>query len=59
MRVNPRMGARSRTRVRRTPAGRITEPSDVAQAVLFLVSPLSSMMVGQTIVVDGGYSIMG
>jgi enoyl-[acyl-carrier protein] reductase III len=44
---------------RRTPAGRITEPSDVAQAVLFLVSPLSSMMVGQTVVVDGGYSIMG
>ena len=44
---------------RRTPAGRITEPADVAQAVLFLVSPLSSMMVGQTVVVDGGYSIMG
>ena len=44
---------------RRTPAGRITEPDDVAQAVLFLVSPLSSMMVGQTVVVDGGYSIMG
>jgi enoyl-[acyl-carrier protein] reductase III len=44
---------------RRTPAGRITEPGDVAQAVLFLVSPLSSMMVGQTVVVDGGYSIMG
>lgn len=44
---------------RRTPAGRLTEPADVAQAVLFLVSPLSAMMVGQTIVVDGGYSILG
>lgn len=44
---------------RRTPAGRLTEPADVAQAVLFLVSPLASQMVGQTIVVDGGYSIMG
>jgi enoyl-[acyl-carrier protein] reductase III len=44
---------------RRTPAGRLTEPHDVAQAVLFLVSPLASQMVGQTIVVDGGYSIMG
>jgi enoyl-[acyl-carrier protein] reductase III len=44
---------------RRTPAGRLTEPEDVAQAVLFLVSPLASQMVGQTIVVDGGYSIMG
>lgn len=44
---------------RRTPAGRLTEPQDVADAALFLVSPLAGMMVGQTIVVDGGYSIMG
>lgn len=44
---------------RRTPAGRLTEPVDVANTVLFLVSPLASMIVGQTIVVDGGYSIMG
>jgi enoyl-[acyl-carrier protein] reductase III len=44
---------------RRTPAGRLTEPVDVADAVLFLTSPLAAMMVGQTIVVDGGYSIMG
>ena len=43
---------------RRTPAGRLTEPRDVADAALFLASPLSGMMVGQTIVVDGGYSIM-
>ena len=44
---------------RRTPAGRLTEPEDVADTALFLVSPLAAMMVGQTIVVDGGYSIMG
>lgn len=44
---------------RRTPAGRLTEPKDVADAVLFLVSPLASQMVGHTLVVDGGYSIMG
>ena len=43
---------------RRTPAGRLTEPKDVADAAIFLASPLSGMMVGQTIVVDGGYSIM-
>ena len=43
---------------RRTPAGRLTEPRDVADAALFLVSPLAGMMVGHTIVVDGGYSIM-
>jgi enoyl-[acyl-carrier protein] reductase III len=43
---------------RRTPAGRLTEPRDVADAVLWLTSPLASMVVGQTIVVDGGYSIL-
>jgi enoyl-[acyl-carrier protein] reductase III len=42
----------------RTPAGRLTEPQDVADAVLFLVSPLARMIHGQTIVVDGGYSIL-
>ncbi len=44
---------------RRTPAGRLTEPADVADMALFLASPLADMMVGQTVVVDGGYSIMG
>ncbi|MDM7913953.1 MAG: enoyl-[acyl-carrier-protein] reductase FabL [Candidatus Eisenbacteria bacterium] len=43
---------------RRTPAGRLTTPDDVADAVLFLASPLSKMIHGQTIVVDGGYSIL-
>ncbi len=42
----------------RTPAGRLTEPEDVADTVLFLVSPLSRMIHGQTLVVDGGYSIL-
>ena len=43
---------------RRTPAGRLTEPEDVADAVVFLASPLAAMVVGQTIVVDGGYSVL-
>jgi enoyl-[acyl-carrier protein] reductase III len=43
---------------RRTPAGRLVEPSDVADAVLFLASPLAQMIVGQTMVVDGGYSVV-
>lgn len=55
----PNRGQLLEESARRTPRGRLTEPADVADAVLFLVSPLSSMMVGQTIVVDGGYSIMG
>jgi len=39
-----------------TPAGRLTTPQDVADVVAFLCSPSASMIVGQTITVDGGYS---
>lgn len=43
--------------VRRTPAGRLVEPADVAGAVSFLCSPDAAMICGQTLVVDGGYSL--
>jgi enoyl-[acyl-carrier protein] reductase III len=43
----------------KTPTGRLTTPDDVADVVLFLCSPLASQIQGQTIVVDGGYSILG
>ncbi|MDP8206381.1 MAG: enoyl-[acyl-carrier-protein] reductase FabL [Candidatus Electryonea clarkiae] len=42
----------------KTPAGRLTTPEDVADVALFLVSPSAKMIHGQTIVVDGGYSIV-
>jgi enoyl-[acyl-carrier protein] reductase III len=42
---------------RRTPAGRIATPEDIAEAVLFLCSPLAEMICGQVIVVDGGYTL--
>lgn len=41
-----------------TPAGRLVTPEDVASVVLLLASPLARMIHGQTIVVDGGYSIV-
>ncbi|MDG4474852.1 enoyl-[acyl-carrier-protein] reductase FabL [Thiovibrio frasassiensis] len=41
----------------RTPMGRLTTPEDVADVALFLCSELAAMIQGQTIVVDGGYSI--
>ena len=43
--------------VERTPAGRLVEPDDIAAAVSFLSSPESEMVRGQTIVVDGGFSL--
>ena len=42
---------------RRTPAGRLVQPKDIADAVAFLSSPEAGMIVGQTIVVDGGFSL--
>jgi len=42
----------------RTPAGRLVEPDDVAAAVVFLCSGAAEMVRGQTLVVDGGYSLL-
>jgi enoyl-[acyl-carrier protein] reductase III len=42
----------------RTPARRVTTPEDVARVVAFLCSDDAAMIVGQTIVVDGGWSIL-
>jgi len=43
---------------RRTPAGRLITPQDVANAVVFLCTDFATMIHGQTLVVDGGYSIV-
>jgi 3-oxoacyl-[acyl-carrier protein] reductase len=40
--------------VRRTPMDRLGKPEDVAGLVLFLLSPASAFITGQTIAVDGG-----
>jgi 3-oxoacyl-[acyl-carrier protein] reductase len=40
--------------IERIPAKRLGTPADMAGAALFLASPLSSYIVGQTLVVDGG-----
>jgi enoyl-[acyl-carrier protein] reductase III len=41
----------------RTPAGRMVTPDDLAGAVAFLCSDDASMICGQTLVVDGGFSL--
>jgi 3-oxoacyl-[acyl-carrier protein] reductase len=40
--------------VRRTPAGRLGEPADIARIVMFLTAPESDYITGQVIVADGG-----
>ena len=42
----------------RTPVGRLLHPQDVANTVVYLCTEFASMIHGQTIIVDGGYSIL-
>ena len=43
--------------VRRTPYGRVGTPDDVAGVIFFLCTEDASWITGQTIIVDGGYSL--
>jgi enoyl-[acyl-carrier protein] reductase III len=42
---------------RRNPAGRLVKPEDIADAVVFLCSSAAEMIRGQTLIVDGGFSL--
>jgi enoyl-[acyl-carrier protein] reductase III len=42
----------------RSPVGRLVEPEDLAGAVAYLCSPDAAMVCGQTLIVDGGYSLL-
>lgn len=57
VRQHPHYEELARKAVERTPLGRLGTPEDVARIVLFLVSPLSGWVVGQTLVADGGLSL--
>ncbi|MEV0322323.1 SDR family NAD(P)-dependent oxidoreductase [Streptomyces sp. NPDC050658] len=57
-RVAGLIGAEGRERnAANAPLNRVAETSDIASALLFLASPLSSYVTGQTLVVDGGVGV--
>jgi Tropinone reductase 1 len=45
--------------IERTPMGRVGRPEEVARAIAFLAMPASSYITGQTLAVDGGFSVFG
>ncbi len=46
------------TRMQRIPLQRLAEASEMAAAVVYLVGPGGGYMTGQTLVVDGGFSVV-
>jgi len=54
----PNKEAMLRAARERTPAGRMVEARDVADAVAFLCSPQAEMIRGHTLIVDGGFSLL-
>lgn len=55
--VTTKNPARAEGTLRRIPLGRFGSPEDMAGSALFLASPLSAYIVGQTLVVDGGLTL--
>ncbi|MBY8823562.1 SDR family NAD(P)-dependent oxidoreductase [Sphingomonas colocasiae] len=53
-RADPRLADHFRSRI---PGGRLGDPADIAGLAVFLASDESRYITGQTLIVDGGYSI--
>ncbi|MFH0712186.1 MAG: SDR family oxidoreductase [archaeon] len=51
------MSSKIQEQINKIPLRRIANPKEIAEVILFLASDKSSYITGQTIVVDGGFSI--
>jgi NAD(P)-dependent dehydrogenase (short-subunit alcohol dehydrogenase family) len=56
--ANPEYAELKAKVVARTPAGRVGQPEDLAGIVAFLCGPDASWIRGQTLIADGGYSLV-
>lgn len=50
---------RGEWQVERIPMGRLAEPREIADPVVYLLSDRASYITGQTLVVDGGWTVQG
>ncbi|MFH7428947.1 SDR family oxidoreductase, partial [Pseudomonas syringae group genomosp. 7] len=48
------VGERAKSQI---PAGRFAQPEEIAGLVVYLLSEAASMITGEYVVIDGGYSI--
>jgi NAD(P)-dependent dehydrogenase (short-subunit alcohol dehydrogenase family) len=48
--------AKSAPMLAKIPLGRFGQPVEVADLILFLASPASDLITGETILIDGGYT---
>ena len=50
---------RGEWQIERIPMGRLAQPSEIADPVVYLASDRASYITGQTLVVDGGWTVQG
>jgi enoyl-[acyl-carrier protein] reductase III len=58
LKMFPNIETMKKEYISRAPGARLGKPQDIANAVSFLLTPQSDWIYGQTIIADGGYSLL-